>query len=380
MVLGPVAGVFADRWDKRRTMLWIDSLRALLILSLVPLPLVGVGVLPAAGKLGVIYTVVALATVCAQFFSPSRLALIGQVVEEPLQARASGLSQITITLAMIVGPPLAALLVFGLGVEWALLVNAASFAVSFAAILAVRASSTAAAPPSDRPADFLRELRDGLRFYRANRVLMTLLTVGVIIMLGAGALNALDIFFVTQNLHTSPSLYGVLNAGLGLGALTGAVLASIFGQRIGVARMFWLAAIAVSIAILVYSRLSSFGPAVVLLFLAGMPMAGLNVAVPPLILQVTPPALVGRVSSVLQPAISVATMISVALAGFLDSTVLRGFHAAILGISFGPVDTIFLGAGILGLTGGLYAMLNLRSLPAPRSADEERPSVLPASS
>jgi hypothetical protein len=111
-----------------------------------------------------------------------------------------------------------------------------------------------------------------------------------------------------------------------------------------------------------------------------MPMAGLNVAVPPLILQVTPPALVGRVSSVLQPAISVATMISVALAGFLDSTVLRGFHAAILGIFFGPVDTIFLGAGILGLTGGLYAMLNLRSLPAPRSADEERPNVLPASS
>jgi hypothetical protein len=46
-----------------------------------------------------------------------------------------------------------------------------------------------------------------------------------IVMLGAGALNALDIFFVIHNLNASPNLYGFLNAGMGIGVLAGAILA-----------------------------------------------------------------------------------------------------------------------------------------------------------
>lgn len=53
------------------------------------------------------------------------------------------------------------------------------------------------------------------------------------------------------------------------------------------------------------------------------------------------------------------SMFSLALAGLLASTVLRGLHARLLGMSFGPIDTIYLAAGVLALLGGLYALVML---------------------
>lgn len=112
LLVPPIAGVLVDRWDKRRTMIRMDAIRGALILSLllitgiIPLPFE----LSTTRQLGAIYTIVFLASCCAQFFSPSLTALIGDLVEEPLRPRASGLSQVTSSFAVIIGPPLATLL------------------------------------------------------------------------------------------------------------------------------------------------------------------------------------------------------------------------------------------------------------------------------
>ncbi|HEY7416793.1 MAG TPA: MFS transporter, partial [Ktedonobacteraceae bacterium] len=87
-LIGPIAGVFVDRWEKRPTMLWMDALRAILITlllfaaNLFPLPFFPDGKMPASWQLGMIYAIVFLASTCAQFFNPSRMALIGDLVPE----------------------------------------------------------------------------------------------------------------------------------------------------------------------------------------------------------------------------------------------------------------------------------------------------------
>ncbi len=212
LLVGPLAGVFADRWDKRRALLWADALRALLILALVPASLL----LPAAWQLGAVYGVVVLAAVCQQFFDPARLALVGDVVAEPDRPRASGLEQVTFAFAIVAGPTLAGPLYFGLGVRWALLANALSFALSFAAILRIHTPGPTTAPREDRK-HALREFADGLRLFTRSRALLALLVAGVLVMLGSGALNALNIFFLTRNLHAPASLYGLLSGATGVG-------------------------------------------------------------------------------------------------------------------------------------------------------------------
>lgn len=398
LLVGTLAGVFVDRWDKRRTMLVMDLLRAglvallLLATNVVPLPFIPGGRLPVAGQLAAIYAIVALASACAQFFNPARLALIGDIVLEEHRARATGLLQMIAGVAIVVGPALAAPLYFGVGVQWALLANAASFGVSFTAILLIRAPRAASTGAPGVRASFLREYAAGLRFFARSRVLMTLLITGLIIMSAAGALNALDIFFVVQNLHAPASVYGYFQAAAGVGLIAGSILASIFARRIGLARMVWLSIVLVGALLLVFSRLTSFVPALIVNGLIGIPNAGLNVAIGPLVLHVTPREMVGRVMAVLGPTLALFSLLSTAVAGYLDSTVLYGFHATIASVAFGPVDTIFTAGSVLAILGGLYAMVNLRGVQlagqsgassdsapaAPNGAPEEMPANTPA--
>jgi MFS family permease len=385
IAVGPVAGVFVDRWDKRRTMIAMDVVRALLVAALVlatgivPLPRLQSGQLPLAWRLGLIYATVFIVNVCDRFFRPASLALIGDIVPTAEQPRAMSLIQASFSLAIIIGPPLAAPLLIVFGPEWALLINAASFVVSVLTLLAIRAPRAARSVAPGQRGSFLRELGAGVRLLLGSRFLTTVIVAAMIVMLGGGALNALDVFFTTQNLHAPGSMYGLLGAAQGVGMIAGSLLLAALAQRIGLVRLIWTSIIGLGLVVLVYARLTSLVPALVALFVLGLPLSGVNVAIAPLVLQVTPREYVGRITAMLDPVIMIATVVGTALAGYVDSTVLRGFHAVVLGVAFGPVDTIFMGAGVLAVLGGLYAMVGLRGIQLPVAEAEPAPVAAAAS-
>lgn len=374
-LIGPVAGVFVDRWDKRRTMLAMDAARAILVALLL---IVAIGKPSNFWQLGSIYAIVFLASVCTQFFGPARFTLISDIVEEPHRARAGGLSQTTMNLAKIIGPPIAAPLLFVLGVQWALIVNALSFVVSFLAILAVRApqsTSNAAAAPHG---SFLQDFGAGMRFFVSNHVLVTVLIAIILATLGVGCIDALSVFFVTQNLHTPASLLGFLGTAVGAGAVIGAILASLFAHRLGEARTFWLGMVAAGLSFLLIARVTNFPLGVVSFALAGLMIAPVNVVAGPLILHATPREFVGRVIAVINPLQALASILSISLAGTLASTLLSGFHATLAGIDFGPIDTIFTATGVLIVLGGLYAMVGLRGVTLGKAGASEEAAAVAA--
>ena len=388
LFIGPIAGVFVDRWNKRRTMLAMDAARAALVALLiltagvVPLPLLPDGRLPLLWQLGVVYAVVLLLNTLSQFFRPASLALTGDIVPEPSQAHAMGLSQTSMSIAMILGPTLAAPVFVAFGPEWALGVNALSFVVSFALIQSVAAPPAASSVAKGARPNFWKEFGLGLRFFLRSRVLVVLTIAATIMMLGGGAMNTLDYFFVTQNLHAPTSLYGVLSGAMGIGMILGAILAGAFAQKIGLTRTLWLSLLGIGLVATAYARMSDFWIAAALIGVIGVAQAGLNVAIGPLLLQSAPREMIGRVSSILNPTIMISTLVGAALGGYLDSDLLRGFSATALGMRFGPVDTILTGAGVIALAGAFFALVGLRGIrtqtQAQPSATEEAPVVVAA--
>lgn len=241
-----------------------------------------------------------------------------------------------------------------------------SAAFSFAMLLAVRTPKAATSRRTGERPDFLRELVAGLKFSVQHRVILTLLATVSIIMLGGSALNALDIFFVRENLHAPINLYGFLAMIQGVGAIPGAIVASVFAQRVGLIRMLTCSLALVSLVLLVYSRMTSFVPALIVIFLGGLLLSMVNVPAGPLLLRVTPRAYIGRVTATLNPTSALMQVLGTTLAGFLASTVLLHFHTQALGLTFGPIDTIFTGSAALVMIGALYALLRLGwSDPAP---------------
>jgi TRAP-type C4-dicarboxylate transport system permease small subunit len=78
----------------------------------------------------------------------------------------------------------------------------------------------------------------------------------------------------------------------------------------------------------------------------------------------TPKHLLGRIIAIINPAIQLAAVLSMALASLLASTVLLHFRATLLGIHFGQIDLVFTVAALLMTAAGLLALLTLRPTPA----------------
>jgi MFS family permease len=357
LIFGPLAGVFVDRWNRRRTMLNADAARFALIASLLALPSLSHEI-PVGAQLAILYAVLAACSCFAEFFNPSRLAVIGAIVPSAQQPQASALLSASFSMALVIGPPIAAPLLITAGVQWALVLNAVSFAVSY---FCVRAIDAPLAPPADAPAreSFAAEFRTGLRFFVASGVL-TALGIGIVIAtLGTGAVNSLAVFFVPRNLHVSASWLGTLAGGEGVGAIVGALLAGGIASRLRPARLFWVSLICGGVALIGLSRATNLVTAIVTTALIGLAAGVLNSVISPIILDVTPSHLIGRVSAVLSPLQQLASIVSMVLAGVLASTVLRGFHAVVGGISFGTYDTVFLAGGLLFVMAGLASIAPL---------------------
>ncbi|WP_380283350.1 MFS transporter [Kitasatospora purpeofusca] len=386
MVVGPLAGVFVDRWDKRATMLGTEVLRGILVAVLTAVSFVPVEDLPAGVWLGLIYGTVLALNAAGQFFTPARFAVIADLVtDEADRARAAGIAQATGQTAWIIGPPLAAPLLFAVGLQWALAFNALSYLVSYLAIRSVdltpvvpAAAAKApgrAAAAAERPGLF-QEFTAGLRFFGRNRFLVALLLLTVIGQLGTGALSTLNIFFATRNLHASAELYGYLGMAMGIGGIAGALAAGRVVQWIGARRTTWIGLMASGALLVLYSRQTGFPAAVTLLFVFIVPITMLNTAMAPLLLAATPQEFRGRVVSVFYPVTRLAAMLTAVLSGWLAGSGLRGFSGSVAGLRFGPIDTILTVSGLLVVLAGVYARLALPAAdaaPAAKPADTTEP-------
>jgi MFS family permease len=240
------AGALVDRWDRRRTMLVCDLVRAVLVATTVTGSLLGF--LDWRMLLGV----AVVSGVCGVFFEPAETALLRHVVPAEHLPRALAHNEARQYGATIAGPPLGGLL-FNLGRTVPLAGELLAHLLSFAAVLAVK--SPAATTPTtlvartapstpDRPLSLLREIADGLRWTWRQRFLRVLLVTAAGFGLVFSALTFTAIVAARQS-GAAPADVGLMMAISGAGGLLGALAAPRL-QRLSptsvVLAMFWVAA------------------------------------------------------------------------------------------------------------------------------------------
>jgi len=202
-------------------------------------------------------------------------------------------------------------------------------------------------------------------------LLVTLLTIAVVAQCGTGAVNALDVFFVTRNLHASAHLYGFLGMTFGIGAIAAGRVVQWLGAR----RALWLGLLVAGAPVVGYARQTGFMGGVLLAFVIAIPMTMVNTAMTPLMLASTPREYLGRMLAVFNPVNQLASMLSVVVAGWLASTVLRNLAGSLGGLRFGPIDTIFTVSGLLIVITGGYALIALPTQAAEAASTEAAAGV-----
>jgi MFS family permease len=370
LLVGPVAGVYADRVDRHRLLVRSNAVQAIAIGSLLLVPLLG-DRLDTGVQLAWIYAAIAVSNAAGQFFRQAWLAMIAKTVPDEVRTRAFSAQGSAASVLRIVGPPLAAPLLFTTGVEWALLLNAASFAVS--SLLFSRNSWDSAPEPGATEGTFWSSMADGARAVRANRVLLAICASVTVITLGTGAITVLEVFYVTDVLDLDAGVLGFMSMAFAVGTLLGVAAAPRVERKLG-ATTIYLGGIALMGALLVaYSLTVDLRPALVLYFLTAIPLGMVNTVLSPLVMRSIPPDLLGRSMVVLNVFPTIASLAAMGATGWLVSTLLANVDGTVLGVQFGPVDTVFALGGVLIVATALAVAPPL--LRAQRQADADAGSV-----
>jgi MFS family permease len=374
LLVGPIAGALVDRWDKRQTILRVTLAQALVMLALLvvlflaPWPLLVGQALPAMWQLGIVYAAVFLVNALNQFVDPAALSLVRDIVPAEAQAQATGLTQAMMGLAFLIGPAVGAPLALVIGPMWALLIDAVSFLLIWMVVRFVHAPHSARSVAEGQRGNVFREIGAALRFVATSRVIVAIVLGVSLVMLGIGAINTLDIFFVTQNLHVPGVYYGLVTGVIAAAGIAGAIVWGAVAERIGLVRMAMAGLLIMGLCVMTYSRMTQLVPALVVLIVAGLAQSATNVGATPILMRVTPPAMLGRVITLIQPVFSLMSFLGIALSGYLVSETLIGLDVQLMGVQFGPVDTLFLAGGALIAVGSLISMLLLAGYRLPAAA------------
>jgi MFS family permease len=215
-LLAPLAGSFADRFDRRRLMVATDLLRIVLALGMLLVRSPGtvwIGLLCMAGMSSL-----------SAFFQPASGASLPNLVAPEDLAAANTLTSASWGTMLAVGAALGGVVAGTLGREAAFLIDAASFLVSALLILRIRAGFSQARAPGQIPAGTGHSIREGFAYARSNSLVLALLASKGGFGLGVGVVALLPVF-ATDVFAAGDQGIGILFAARGVGALLGPFLA-----------------------------------------------------------------------------------------------------------------------------------------------------------
>jgi MFS family permease len=316
--VGPVAGVFVDRWEIKPTLVASDLIRAGLAMLLIP-----------ATSIWQVYAVLAALSCVSAFFGPAQQVTIRTHVPPAGLISANALMQMAFMGMRVVGPAAAGAIAASFGPRTCYAIDVVSFVLSAALIGSVTikrppSAHAQSAPSSSNRIDAIwRDMTQGVNFIVHHAAVLF-----VVLAMAAG-LFTIDCFgpliaiFVRDALHGSARLFGFVSATVGVGLFVGTnvirkiavrftddvmVLSGLAGIGAGV---LLLGAVAYTIATLLAT------------FAIGFAFAAIMVPAQTLLQRETPHEMIGRVSS---------TNISVAFLAQVIGLVLSGLLADLFGV------------------------------------------------
>lgn len=262
-LLAPLAGIVADRVDKRRALVVTQTLAMVQSFSLAWLALSGRATIPALLALNAIDGLI------SAFDMPLRQAFVVEMIERKEDlGNAIALNSSMVNAARIVGPSLGGAVIALAGEGWCFFLDGASFLAVIAALVAMRTRPHA--PKPARAGGALAELREGWDYALASTpIRRILLLLGLVSLVGV-PYSTLVPLFAGGILKGGPHTLGLLMTASGAGALTGALWLASRRSVLGLGRVIPSGAAGFGAALIAFSASRTMWVSVPALYCAGV--------------------------------------------------------------------------------------------------------------
>ena len=308
LLVGLFAGVFVDRYDRRRIMISADVLRAILV-----------ALIPVLVPLNVIwlYLIVMLISAIGQFFDPAHESVLPEVASDEELAAANSLIAISSFGSTAVGFAAAGLIASAANINWAFYTNAITFLFSAVCVSLIRIKPIQAEEDTSA-AVVIQNLRVGMRLLFGTPVLRSLFSVQVIVLISFGLSNTLLLPFAVTALDATEFEYGLQEGLTSLGFVVGSLLMAKLFDRLQAGAWLAISFLGMGILGIVYSGLNSIPWAITFITLSGFFNAPSSIARRVVVQRNTPPEMRGRVSSAFFVARDVLFLVGMGAAGLAD--------------------------------------------------------------
>lgn len=355
LVLGAYGGVIADRVDKRRLMVFLQSMMGIQALVL------GILTLTRTVQIWEIFILAVLLGFNNTFENPSRQAFMMELVGAKDLRNAVSLNSVMVNVARAIGPAVAGLLIVSVGTGYCFIINAASFVAVVFSLVTMDRSKLRPSRPTSRARG---QLREGLRYaWGIPELAVPLLMMALVGTLAYEFQVVLPVF-ASHTFQGGARAYGFMTASMGIGAVGGGLVTAARGTTglrpvtiaAGVFAVVLLMAAAAPSLALAYVALAMVGWASIsfiargnstLQLTAAPRMRGRVMALWAIAFQGTTPIggpLIGWITSVAGPRAGLATgagsCLVAALLGFLVIRRLRGRAEAARAVANRPAGDV----------------------------------------
>jgi MFS family permease len=260
-ILSPIAGVYADRWNRRYMLIGTQALLMLQALTLAALVLGGVVA---------VWHLIALALfsgIVTAFDAPARQSFVIDMIEQKDDlGNAIALNSAIFNGSRLIGPSLAGIIIAATGEGICFLINGLSYLAIISALMAMHIT------PKEHMAQnthVLQELKDGFSYvYNHIPIRSLLILVAIVSLVGMPYIVLMPIF-AKEILRGGPSTLGFLMASSGVGALTGAFFIASRRDFKGTGRLIPTAAIIFGAGLIAFSFSRAFGYSCALMLVTG---------------------------------------------------------------------------------------------------------------
>jgi MFS family permease len=302
LVLGSVAGVFVDRWNRKWIMVFANLLQGLLVFWL-----------PFSMDIAVIFVIYLAMSIINQFFVPARSATIPDLVPSNSLLTANSLFAISFVCAMAIGPAIGTWITERFSLNMAFYVDAGTFlvpAIIVAFIVIPRQERIQA------KFDLGKDLRAGFTFSISEPAVLVALSTITAAFFVIGTISVTGVVITREILHLESSKFGVMISILGVGMLIGAMISNWLKGHYTNVQFCLAGSVWMAIGIIVLPWSSTLTLACLFAAMIGMGMIIVQIN-GQMLLQTIAPEMRGRLLGISQMLTGSATFLASAIVGLL---------------------------------------------------------------
>jgi MFS family permease len=335
LFVGLFAGVFVDRFDRKKILLASDLLRGLIVF-MIPIAFIALG-----NETGMIamYGLLFLSATVRTFFDPAWESVLPEIASEEELTSANSFLSISSFGSTAVGFALAGLLA-GIDIHLPFYIDAVTFAFSFVLVFLVRVPKQPPSEESTTVGVVVENLTSGGKYLWRTPLLRSLFLINIPIMLSFGLWNVLLLPMAIRELHATAFEYGLQEGVTSVGFVLGSLLMARYGDRLAEGTWMVAGTFLMGVFGILYGLSPNIEVAIVLVMVTGFLNSPMGLGRRLLLQKNIPREMRGRVFSAFAVARDVVTLVGMAGAALADLYPVRNLIIA--------ASLMLVGAGILG--------------------------------